>query len=331
MRLNTVLGGCALVLAALGASLAIHAHADAQERRKPVFLSLGTSTVGGTNHILGSGISKLVRDEYPHIRIAAEITGGGIDNLKLAEAGKVQLGLSTADTVYDSYTGGGQFGFTKRNPNLRGLASGYPVRGQIYTLAKSGIKKIADLKGKKISVGARGSLGNIVMPIILEAYGMKMGQDWFPEYLGHGEGASALADGHVDAVLAFGSTPSPAVASVSTTHDIRLLSIEPDKLKQLVANRPFWKEWTIPANTYRNVDYPVTTILVGITLFADKNVPDDVAYGITKAILENTDKFAKIHAEGATFTLDNIGMAIDGIVPYHPGTERYLREKGRLK
>lgn len=321
----------------LKAALAVGAGAlpasalHAQSGGRPVFLSLGTSTVGGTNHILGSGISRLVRDDNPDIRIAAEITGGGIENLKLAEAGRVQMGLSTADTVYDSYHGANQFGFAKANKNLRGIASGYPVKGQIYTLAKSDIRRITDLKGKKVSVGARGSLGNVVMPVILEAYGMKAGVDWRPEYLGHGEGATALGDGQVDAVLAFGSTPSPALTSVSTSHEIRLLSIDKDKLQQLVAPRPFWKATTIPPGIYRRVDYAVDTLLIGIALFVDKDVPDDVVYRIAKSIFENTEKFAKIHPEGATFTVENVGMAIDGIIPYHPGAERYLRERKVLK
>jgi uncharacterized protein len=324
---------CASLLrtAAVSSLVLVSLSAAAATDGKPVYLSLGTSAIGGTSHILGGGMAKIVRDEYPNIRISAEVTGGGIDDLKLVGAKKAQLGLSTADTIYDAYHGGGQFGFTKANPNLRGLVSGYPVKGQIYVLAKSGIKQIADLKGKRISVGAKGSLGNAVMPIIMEAHGLKMGQDWQPEYLGHGEGAAALADGNVDAVLAFGSTPSPAIMSVSTTHDIRLLSIEPEKVKQLVANRPFWKPTTIPANIYRKVDYPVSTFLVGIALFTDKDLPDDVAYAITRSILENTPKLAKVHAEGATFTAENVGLAIDGIMPYHPGAERYLKEKGRLK
>ena len=305
--------------------------AFAQTGQKPVYLSMGTSSIGGTSHILGSGMSKIVRDEFPYIRIAAEVTGGSPNNLRLAETGKVQFGLSTADAVYDSYHGAGQFGFPKANKNLRGIVSGYPAICQIYTLAKSDIKQISDLRGKKISLGAVGSIGNSVMPIVLEEYGLKMGKDWYPEYLGHGDGAGALADGHVNAVIVIGSTPIAALMSISTTHEIRLLSIEENKLKPILAPRPFWKPWTIPPGIYRKVDYPVNTFLVAHMLFALNSVPDPVVYDITKALLENTDKLAKIHKEGATFSVKNVKMAIDGVVPFHPGAEKYLKEKGILK
>ena len=311
--------------------LFISTSATAQTERKPVYLSMGTSSIGGTSHILGSGMAKIVRDEFPYIRIAAEITGGSPDNLRLAETGKVQFGLSTADAVHDSYNGAGQFGFTKANKNLRGIVSGYPAICQIYTLAKSDIKQISDLRGKKISLGAVGSIGNSMMPIILEQYGMVMKKDWYPEYLGHADGAAALGDRHVDAVIVAGSTPIAAVMSISTTHDIRLLPIDQDKLNAILAPRPFWKPWTIPPGIYRKVDYPVNTFLVAHMLFADKNVPEDIVYNITKVILENTDKLAKIHKEGASFTTKDVKMAIDGVVPFHPGAEKYLKEKGILK
>lgn len=305
--------------------------APGQSGGKPIYLSMGTSSIGGTSHILGSGMSKIIKEQFPYIRIAAEITGGSPDNLRLAETGKVQFGLSTADAVYDSYHGAGQFGFTKANKNLRGVISGYPAICQIYTLAKSDIKKLSDLKGRKISLGAVGSIGNSVMPIVLDAYGLKMNRDWYPEFLGHADGAAALADGHVDAVIVVGSTPIAAVMSISTTHDIRLLPIDKEKLGAILSPRPFWKPWTIPPGIYRKVDYPVDTFLVAHMLFALNSVPDDVVHDIAKALLENTDKLAKIHKEGATFSSKNVAMAIHGVLPFHAGAERYLKEKGILK
>lgn len=303
----------------------------AQTEKKPVYLSMGTSSIGGTSHIIGSAMSKIIREEFPYIRIAAEVTGGSPDNLRLAETGKVQFGLSTADAVHDSYNGAGQFGFTKPNKNLRGVVSGYPAICQVYTLIKNDIKEISDLRGKKISLGAVGSIGNSIMPIILEEYGLKMKKDWYPEFLGHADGAGALADGHVDAVIIVGSTPIAAVMSISTTHDIRILSIDQGKLNAILAPRPFWKPWTIPPGIYRKVDYPVNTFLVAHMLFADKNVPEEIIYNITKAILENTDKLAKIHKVAGSFNAKDVKMAIEGVVPFHPGAEKYLKEKGILK
>lgn len=317
--------------ALLGVFLLESALAQAPKEPKPVYLSMGTSSIGGISHIIGSGMAKVIREEFPYIRIAAEITGGSPDNLRLAETGKVQFGLSTADAVYDSYHGLGQFGFTKPNKNLRGIVSGYPAICQIYTLAKREIKQIPDLRGKKISLGAVGSIGNTIMPIILEEYGLKMKKDWFPEYLGHADGAGALGDGHVDAVIVVGGTPIAAVMSISTTHDIRILSIDKDKLDAILAPKPFWKPWTITPGIYRKVDYPVQTFLVAHMLFVDKNVPDDVVYNITKAILENNDKLAKIHKEAASFSAKDVKVAIEGVVPFHPGAEKYLKEKGILQ
>jgi hypothetical protein len=296
------------------------------------FLAFATSSIGGNFYILGGGIGSLVRKAYPNININAEVTGGTHSNLILMGTKKAQLGLATNDEAFYAYNGLNKFK-GKKFTNIRGILGGHEAQWQLYTLKRTGIKSLADLKGKKISLGSPGSVGNTIGEMVLNAYGLKMKQDWTPEYLGHGQGPDALKDGRVDGVLILSGAPVSAIIDITSTYgsDVVFLSPDKDKMAALLKEHPYWYETKIPANTYKGQDKDVPTFAHTTVLLAEESVNPDAIYAITKTILENPKEMGAIHPSGKEWTPENATRGITNVIPFHPGAERYLREKGLIK
>lgn len=298
---------------------------------KEQFMSLATSSVGGSWFPLGGAMASIVTKHYPELKITAEVTGGTNDNLKLVKNKKVELALSTNSQAYLAYKGEGAFAAGKIT-NMRGLLGGHMIVWQLYTLKKNDINKITDLKGKRISLGAAGSIGNTIGQAVIEAHGLKMKTDWNPEYIGHGDGPGALKDGRVDAVLIISSTPTGAVTDVTSTSDVVFLMPEKKVLDKLIEARPYWSRASIPPGVYKGFDkeqpgsFGVSTILLTMD-----TVTNEAAYAIVKALLENPDELAAANKLGKEWHKGVATRGVKGVVPFHPGAEAYLNEKGLMK
>jgi hypothetical protein len=299
---------------------------------KRQFLSLATSSVGGTWYPLGSAMAKVISKHYPQLNVNTEVTGGTNDNLNLLKNGKVDLALSTNDQAYLATKGKGAFEGTPIT-NFKGLIGGHMIIWHLYTLRSTGIKSIADLRGKRVSLGAAGSIGNEIGQIVLEAHGLKMNDDWQPEYLGHADGAGALKDGRVDAVIFITSTPAGAITEITSTDgaDVIFINPDPEILDKLNEQYPFWVKTPIPGGVYKGHDkdipgsFGVSTILV-----AADTVDEPTAYAVTKSLLENHDELVAAHALGKEWNRETATRGIKGVIPFHPGAEKYLKEQGLL-
>ncbi len=320
-----------LILWLAMSSLAMAQAPGGQEGKKH-FLSMGTSTIGGAFYVIGGGICNLVKKVHPDININAEVTGGTHANLVLLGAKKVHLALATNDEAYYSYNGLGKFK-GKKVTNIRGMLGGHEATWQLYTLKKTGIKSIADLKGKRISLGAMGSIGNTIGEIVLDLYGLKMKRDWTPEYIGHGQGPDALKDGRVDAVLILTSMPVGAIIDLTSTHgsDVVFLSPEGDKMAVLLKEHPYWFKTKIPAKTYKGQDQDIPTFGHRTILVIDESVDAGAAYAITKTIRESYQELVAVHPAMKEWTPENATQGILNNIPFHPGAEKYLRETKLLK
>ena len=296
------------------------------------FMSLGTSSVGGTWYPLGGAIANVISQEYPQLSITAEVTGGTVDNLKLMGNEQLELALSTNSEAFLAYQGEGPFEGSKID-NFGGLIGGHGIFWQLYTLEGTGIDSIEDLEGKRVSLGAAGSIGNTIGQTVIEAHGLTMGEDWEPEYIGHGEGPGALRDGRIDAALIISSFPTSAVIDITSTDgsDVVFINPDPEVLDQLIAERPYWSKTAIPGGIYKghDEDIPGTFGIFTILVAAD-TVSDEAAYAITKALLENPDELKSSHALGADWVKENATRGISNVIPFHPGAKKYLEEQGLL-
>lgn len=319
----TVVAAAALWIVGGGAA---EAEMDRPEQQ---FMSLATSSVGGTWFPLGGAMASIISSEYPELNITAEVTGGTVDNLRLMGNEQVELALSTNDQAFLAQRGEGDF--DEPIDNFSGIVGGHGIFWQLYTLAGSGIESIYDLEGRRVSLGAPGSIGITIGEIVFEAHGLTINEDLTPEYLGHGDAPGALRDGRIDAALIISSFPTGALTDITSSDDVVFINPEPDVLERLLEEHPYWTETAIPGGVYTGHPDDIPGSFGSITiLIAHNDLSDEAVYAIAKSILENPDRLKQAHALGAEWTTENATRGIDGVIPFHPGAEAYLKEQGLL-
>ncbi len=212
----------------------------------------------------------------------------------------------------------------KQVAGLQGLATLYPETVQIVTLKKSGIKSVADFKGKRIAVGAAGSGTEANARQIMEAYGIKY-DDIKVQYLSFGEAASALKDGNVDAAFVTAGHPTAAIQDIATQNDVVLVPVDADKADALIKKYPFYTKLVIKAGTYPKQDADVTAVAVKCMLAVTDKMDENTAYAIAKALYGNLDRMKSAHSAANAISKDT---AKDGMsIKLNPGAEKFFNEK----
>lgn len=306
----------ALVLAACGAQ------ADDAKR-----LTLATGGTSGVYYPLGGAIGQVLGDKSDgKFSVTAQATGASGENMRLVEAGDVDFAIVQNDVADAAYNGTAPF--KNKLGDVRALGRLYPEYLHVVASKNSGIQKLEDFKGKKISVGARGSGNEVNCRQIFDFYGLDY-KNLDPVFVPYGETADQFKDRNIDGFIFTIGTPNPAIQDITTAQDVTFVPLEGSKVDEVVAKFPFLVKDAIPANTYKGQDQAVPTLSVQAILVANKDMPDDVAYELTKTLYENTDAIARAHNKGNEITTEN---AMQGVtIPLHPGAEKYLREKGIIK
>ena len=291
------------------------------------FMSLATGGTSGTYYPLGGAMAEIWNKNVKGISISAESTGASVANINLIQEGKADLALIQNDIAFYAYSGTEMFA-GKKVDSLLGIATLYPEVIQIVATKRSGIQSIADLRGKKVAVGATGSGTEANARQILAAFGLKY-SDLTPDYLAFGDAVNNLKDGHIDAAFLTSGLPTAAVTDLSSSHEIVIVPITGSQVDQLIKDYPFYARTTIPGPTYRGLSSDVNTVAVMAMLAVSKNLPEKTVYDMTKAMFENLKTLGDTHARGKDVTLDS---AMDGMgIPLHPGAQKYLKEKGAIK
>lgn len=286
-------------------------------------LSMGTATVGGIFHNIGSPLAQCVNKALPEVNITAEFTEGTTENIRLIGQKKMQLAIITPAIGNSARLGQKMF---KDNPvDFRVIVRLLPNANIWATLAKSKVKRFADFKGQKIAVGpASGGLG-VIARAQLQANGIDYKKDITPMFLGAGDMAEALKDGAVEASFLTGELAT----MVATTHKIRLIPWEKKSLDDFLKANPDYGEYTYPANYFEGVDYPVLTVDNGIQLICQTDMPDELVYNLTKTIVQNLECMAKIYAPAKAITSEWAASELAN--PFHPGAIKYFKEIGVWK
>lgn len=287
---------------------------------KPKFISILTGGTGGTYYPLGGSLANIISDATG-IETNAEVTGASAENMTTLKDGDGEIAFSQTDIA--SYAKEGKQMFEgDAVENVQAIGTLYNETIQIVTTAKSGIKSVADLKGKKVSVGAPGSGTNPNAQQILEVYGLSF-DDLEVQNLSFDESTAGIQDGTIDAAFVTAGTPTGAVEGLSATEDIVIVPIEQDKIDALIEKYPYYVQEEIPSGTYGLKD-AITTVAVQAMLVVRSDLSEDVVYEITKAVFENTDKIG--HAKGKQIKAEK---ALNGVgIEVHPGAQKYFDEKG---
>ena len=310
--------------AALAAGVALSAHAADQQ-----FISIGTGGVTGVYYPTGGAICRLVnkgRKEHG-IRCSAESTGGSVYNINTVRAGELEFGVAQSDWQYHAYHGTSKFEDQGAFEGLRAVFSVHPEPFTLLTRGDTGITKFEDLKGKKVNVGNPGSGQRATMEVVMASYGMEMSDFALAAELKGAEMAQALCDGKIDAMIYTIGHPAAAITEATNTCDVKLISVDGDPVKKLVADNAYYRMATVPGGMYKGNDEDITTFGVGATFITSADVSDDVVYTVVKAVFDNFDDFKKLHP--AFSNLKEEEMIKDGLsAPLHPGAEKYYKERG---
>jgi len=292
--------------------------------KKKMFLTMGTGSPGGVYYPLGGGMAVLIEKTVEGVRCAAESTGASVENSRLVGLRETDMGMVMGSVAYKATKGLAPF---KKKYNIVALFQMYPAPEHIVTTKQSGIKSIADLKGKKVSVDVPGSGCSTQAKAILEEYGYDLEKDLKIANLSQTESVQALKDGIVDAVFFNFAYPASAVMDLAATRDIVLIPLEKSLVDSLVKKYPYYLKITIPGGTYSDVDEDVLCLGDSNVMIANKKMKKAVAYKVTKAIFENvsTGKYAltNIHPIAAQLTPAN---AVNSPIPLHPGSKKYFKE-----
>ena len=313
LKLTATLGGAMLFCGPLGVL--------AQGKKR---ISIATGGMGGVYFVMGGGISSLLT-KYAGVEAAAEVTAASVDNCKLLGAKKSDVAMVIADTGYDAYKGQAMF---KKPIPLKTLTVLYPHMNHVVTLEGKGIKKVSDLKGKRVSTGAPGSGTEVIAIRILEAAGLNPDKDIKKDRLGASESSGALKDGKIDAYFWSGGVPTASVLDIAASPGISLALIpHADLVDKMNAKfGPIYYKSVIPKKIYTgvNVDTPVSA--VGNLLMCHQDMDEQLAYAIVKTIFEHLPELVAIHKEANHITLKEGGS--NRFVPYHKGAARFFKEKG---
>lgn len=286
-------------------------------------LSIGTGGTGGVYYPLGGGMAALLTKNLG-MAATAEVTGASVDNLKFIRSGKMDVGFTMADAAWDAYQGTDKFKDGK--VNARTLMTLYANDMQIVTVEGTGIGKLADLKGKRLSTGSPGSGTEVMALRLLEAVGLD--KDVKRERLSVAESVNALKDRKIDALIWVGGVPTAALTDLAATPGVKLKLIDHGDAVEAMNKKygPLYTKGTVPAKSYLGQEQAASNIQVWNLLVADAKMSDDTAYKITKTLFEHQPDLVKVHKEAANISIKSQGGTSP--IPYHPGARKYLQEKG---
>ncbi|GFZ88703.1 hypothetical protein GCM10011497_17420 [Elstera cyanobacteriorum] len=307
-----------------GFALAIAVSGSAQAQ---TFVNVLTGGTSGVYYPLGVALSQIYGKSLPGSKTSVQATKASVENLNLLEAGKGEIGFTLGDALSQAWTGVADAGYPKPLQKLRGVASIYPNYIQIVANASSGIKTLADLKGKRISVGAPKSGTELNARAILNAAGLQYSDFAKVEYLAFGESVDLMKNRQLDATLQSAGLGVASIKDLATSVDITVVAVPPEVIAKI--GDAAYQPGTIPAGTYKGQDAPTPTAAINNFLVTHAGVPDDVVYGMTKSLFDNLDGMVSAHAAAKDIKLDK---AVAGMpVPLHPGAEKFYREKGLVK
>jgi TRAP transporter TAXI family solute receptor len=287
------------------------------------FINVLTGGTSGVYYPLGVALSKIYGDKIKNVRPTVQATKASVENLQLLQQAKGEIAFTLGDSLAAAWAGDEEAGFKSPLKKLRGITAIYPNYIQIVASKESGIKTLADLKGKRLSVGAPKSGTELNARAVLAAAGMSYKDMSKIEYLPFAESVELMKNRQLDATLQSAGLGVASLRDLATAVEIVVVEVPAAVVDK--AGPPFVKA-TIPANTYTGQTSPVQAAAVLNYLVTHEGMKEETVYEMTKAIYENLGELGAAHAAARSIKLEN---ALEGMpIPLHPGAARYLKEKG---
>ncbi|HEX2650225.1 MAG TPA: TAXI family TRAP transporter solute-binding subunit [Burkholderiales bacterium] len=312
-----------LVLAFVAALFA--ATASAQGKNFPAHwprtLTLATGSLGATYMVYGKAWAELVNASLG-THITLQQTEGPVQNIGLTDARLTDLGMTTMGVALQALHGKGEWTHGRRYRNFRAVFPMYDTPFHFVSLEKSGVRQVRDLNGRKAGVGPKGGTCGTYIPQIFKVLGIEA-------TLRHGQAAdmaASLQDGLIEAFPFCAGVPVGAYAELESVNKVRFFSFTRDEIRRIKAAFPELSEAIIPRGAYRQLREDQLTVGVFNFAIAHKDLPEDLVYEITKAVLEGQAQLVTAHPAAKETRLEN--WSRNSAIPFHPGALRYYREKG---
>lgn len=303
---------CALMLLAIPAS--------ATE-----FLYMATGGTAGTYYALGGELANLFAKNVADLDVTAQSTGASAENIRLIDQGEAELAIVQNDVADYAYNGVNAFE-GEQIQSFSVVASMYPEVVQLVAHTDAGINSLADLKGKRVSIGAAGSGVYFNAVQYLEVAGLTL-DDIDEQFLSFAESSDAIKNRQIDAAFITAGVPNAAIQELGSTSSIHLVNIDEASFEKLAAAYPFYAHVTIPAGTYPNQTEDASAAAIRAILICKSSLSDDLVYNLTKILYEKTDELS--HAKKAEIKLEDALLGVS--TPVHPGAQRYYDEAGLAK
>lgn len=308
--------------------------------KQMTFLAIATGGTGGVYYPIGGALAQAISNKVEGVSATAQSGNASVSNCNLVARGDVETAFVQNNVADEAFNGRGSF---EGRPlkSLRVIAALFPETIQIVARKVANIKTMADVKGKLVCVGDKGSGTEVDTRNILSAYNLTY-NDIKPLYVDYSVAAQRLQDDQGDLLFKTAGYPTSAIIELMTGKECNFVSIDPEAVKKLCEKFPFYVPITIPANTYKGQPEPVKTVAMMALWVTNSDVDSDLIYKITKALWSKdplvyggkseesgADILAKIHDQGKNVTLPT---ALNGVtIPLHPGAEKYYKEVGLIK
>lgn len=285
----------------------------------PSTFAIATGGPAGLYYPYGGGMASIWSKALPHVNAKAEVTGGSVTNVIQVARHESEIGIAMADVVTDAYLGQGRFPVPLP---LRVLFTAYPNIVHILTLRGSGIERVPDMAGKRVSLGAAGSGTAVAAENVITGLGLSLG-DIAPAYLSFGETTSALKDGTIDAGFVVGGLGLAAVTELAVTRELVLVALSSEDLLSLNEQFPAYGGYAIPGGTYDKITHDVQALGIWSAVVVHEDMDETLAFELTCTMYREREALLKVSQVARAMTLENIHQL--KAVPLHPGTAKYVR------
>jgi TRAP transporter TAXI family solute receptor len=285
---------------------------------------------GGAAYILGGGIASIANKYIPGLNLVAEASTGSLGIVQLIDdrnkQGKSAFAVIASDGVYNGYNG--QKEFTQPYPCLRAISFLYGAELYLVVPGKSSIKSYADLKGKRIGVGAPGSTVAALASLIIEKSGVSKDQ-YKALPLGYQEVVQGIKDGSIDGGFLAGAVPVAAYNELCSSHDVRIIPVDEAVAQDIVKNNPYYYQTKVKAGAYKGIDSDIPVLAFGVLILTHDKTSDDIVYDLIKTLMVKHEELVAVHKTAEQMNPATVLTSIG--IPLHPGAEKYYKEAGILK
>ena len=290
---------------------------------KTTFISVGTGGTGGIYYPYGGGVAEIWSKYVKGVKAVAEVTGASVENVKLAHKGETVIGEVMGDVAVAGFNGLSKFKGKKHD--ILSMAIMYPNLLQIVALKSTGVTDVIQVKGRSISTGSPGSGTNFMAEAVLKALEIDK-SSYKDSRLSFTENANALRDGTIDVGVWSVGPGTSSILDLATTHEINILGFTPEQTERILAANKTYSAVELAGGVYRGIDKPIPTIGVWNVMICQASLDTEMVYNLAKALFEHNDYLQKIHPSAAYTTPENAVKYSP--IPLHPGTIKYLEEKG---